>query len=183
MCRYRPSMWTDVDSYQKNRSVGVQGMGWLRFAGSFKLQDSFTEYRLFHRALLQKRPIILRSLLIVATPVIRRGGSRYAIRWLRMQLVWGLRKSRDASQPVNLSSFNLRWSIEWPKIWAGCTFARTAGRATWPEWIYSQGVYFEPKTGGQVRIFGFYNKKQTNKQIDGRYRPSQWHRIKKVFDT
>jgi len=33
-----------------------------------KLQVSFAEYRLFYRALLQKRPIISRSLLIVATP-------------------------------------------------------------------------------------------------------------------
>ena len=36
-------------------------MGWLR------LQVSFVEYRLFYRVLWQKRPIILRSLLIVAT--------------------------------------------------------------------------------------------------------------------
>ena len=43
-------------------------MGWLRLVGSLKLQVSFTEYRLFYRALLQKRPVILRSLLIVATP-------------------------------------------------------------------------------------------------------------------
>jgi len=40
---------------------------WLRFVGSLKLQVSFAEYCLFYRALLQKRPIILRSLLIVAT--------------------------------------------------------------------------------------------------------------------
>jgi len=33
---------------------------------------------------------------------VRRGGSRDAIKWLRMPLVWGLRKSRHASQPVNL---------------------------------------------------------------------------------
>jgi len=43
-------------------------MGWLRLVGSFKLQISFAEYRLFYRAFLQKKPIILRSLLIVATP-------------------------------------------------------------------------------------------------------------------
>jgi len=35
-------------------------MGWLLFVGSLKLQVSFAEYRLFYRALLQKRPIILR---------------------------------------------------------------------------------------------------------------------------
>jgi len=34
---------------------------------------SFAEYRLFYRALLQKRPVILRSLLIVATPYIYLG--------------------------------------------------------------------------------------------------------------
>jgi len=43
-------------------------MGRLRSVGSFKLQVSFAEYRLFYRTLLQKRPIILRNLLIVATP-------------------------------------------------------------------------------------------------------------------
>jgi len=41
---------------------------WLQLVGSLKLQVCFAEYRLFYRALLQKRPIILRSLLIVATP-------------------------------------------------------------------------------------------------------------------
>jgi len=44
-------------------------MGWLQLVGSFKLQVSFArKYRLFYRAFLQKRPIILRSLLIVSTP-------------------------------------------------------------------------------------------------------------------
>jgi len=43
-------------------------MRWLRLVGSLELQVSFAEYCLFYRALLQKRPIILRSLLIVATP-------------------------------------------------------------------------------------------------------------------
>jgi len=43
-------------------------MWWLQLVGSLKLQVSFAEYRLFHRALLHRRPIILRSLLHVATP-------------------------------------------------------------------------------------------------------------------
>jgi len=34
-------------------------MGWLQSVGSIKLQVSFAEYRLFLRALSQKRPIIL----------------------------------------------------------------------------------------------------------------------------
>jgi len=45
-------------------------MWWLRLVGSLKLQVSFAEYRLFDRAFLQKRPIILRSLLIEATPYV-----------------------------------------------------------------------------------------------------------------
>jgi len=44
------------------------GMGWLRLVGSLILQVSFAEYRLFCRAILQERPSILRSILIVATP-------------------------------------------------------------------------------------------------------------------
>jgi len=43
-------------------------MGWFGFVGSLKSWVSFAEYSLFYRALLQKRPVILRSLLIVATP-------------------------------------------------------------------------------------------------------------------
>jgi len=45
-------------------------MGWLRVVGSLKSQVSFAEYSLFYRALLQRRPVILRSLLIVATPYL-----------------------------------------------------------------------------------------------------------------
>jgi len=48
--------------------IHMSGMGWLRLVGSLESQVSFAEYRLFYRALLQKRPITLRSLLIVATP-------------------------------------------------------------------------------------------------------------------
>jgi len=41
-------------------------MGWLPSVGSIKLQVSFAEYRLFYRALLQKRPIIFLILLTKA---------------------------------------------------------------------------------------------------------------------
>ena len=46
-------------------------IGWLRLAGSLELQLSFAEYHLFYRALFQKRPVILRSLLIVARLLTR----------------------------------------------------------------------------------------------------------------
>ena len=45
-------------------------MGWIQLVGSLKLQVSFAEFSLFDRALLQKRPVILKSLLIVATPYL-----------------------------------------------------------------------------------------------------------------
>jgi len=45
-------------------------LGWLRLVGSLKWKVSLAEYSLFYRALLQKRPVILRSLLIVATPYL-----------------------------------------------------------------------------------------------------------------
>ena len=38
-------------------------MGWLRLVGSLKKQVAFAEYRFFYRALLQKRPMVLRSVL------------------------------------------------------------------------------------------------------------------------
>jgi len=61
-------------------------MGWLRLLGSLKLQVSFAEYRLFYRALLQKRPVILRSLLMVATPYLEseQPQSFLSVGWLRL---------------------------------------------------------------------------------------------------
>jgi len=50
--------------------IFFQGMGWLRWVGSLKLQVSFADYSLFYWALLQKKPVIFRSLLIVATPYL-----------------------------------------------------------------------------------------------------------------
>ena len=47
---------------QDRNSIASCAMGWLWLVGSIKLQVSFAENRLFYRALLQKRPIILRSL-------------------------------------------------------------------------------------------------------------------------
>ena len=42
-------------------------MGWLWLVGSLKIKVSFVKYGLFDRALLQKRPVVLGSLLSVAT--------------------------------------------------------------------------------------------------------------------
>jgi len=45
-----------------------KAMGWLRLVGSLKLQVSFAKEPYKRDDILQQRPIILRSLLIVATP-------------------------------------------------------------------------------------------------------------------
>jgi len=57
-----------IDTYVHIQVLRKSPMGWLRLVDSLELQVSFAEYRLFYREILQKRPIILRSLLIVATP-------------------------------------------------------------------------------------------------------------------
>ena len=60
---------TESETFSQALSVPTPPcMGWLLLVGSLKLQAFSAEYSLFHRALLQKRPLILRSLLIVATP-------------------------------------------------------------------------------------------------------------------
>jgi len=46
----------------------ITHMGWLRLVGSLKLCISVENIGLCYRALLQKRPIILKSLLAEATP-------------------------------------------------------------------------------------------------------------------
>ena len=52
----------------RNNHVNKEAYGgWLRSVGSMKLMVFFAECRLFYRALLQKRPIILSILLIKAT--------------------------------------------------------------------------------------------------------------------
>ena len=67
-------LWLQQESQmQQNFCIllsGISLIGWLQLVGSSKLHVSFAEHRLFCRSLLRKRPIILRSLLIVATPYL-----------------------------------------------------------------------------------------------------------------
>ena len=49
-------------------SFAGDAMGWLRLVSSLKLQVSFPKEPFTGDDILQKRPMILRSLLIVATP-------------------------------------------------------------------------------------------------------------------
>jgi len=95
---------------------------------------------------------------------IRRGGSRDIILCLRMRMC-GACVSLSPGMRANPSTCGVLTSVG-TQSGSGrwCTFGRTAGRATRPEWICSQGFYFEPKAGGEVRIFGFYNKKKKKKK-------------------
>ena len=73
--------WLNRDSYMKwvmsyisvyliHASLCAPYMGWLRLVGSLKWQVSFAKEPYKRDDILQKRPIILRSLLIVATPYV-----------------------------------------------------------------------------------------------------------------
>jgi len=50
--------------------ISVWTMGWLRLVGSFKLWVSFAKDPLKRDDIREKRPMIFRSLLIVATPYV-----------------------------------------------------------------------------------------------------------------
>jgi len=54
--------------YDSADSSHLAGMGWLRLVGSLKLQVSFAKEPYKRHDILQKRPMILRSLLTAATP-------------------------------------------------------------------------------------------------------------------
>jgi len=74
-------------------------MGWLRLVGSFKLQVSFAKEPYKREYILQKRPIVLRSLLIVAIP--------YDI-WLVNSHIWILYCATKLGSCV-LENNLLRW--------------------------------------------------------------------------
>jgi len=76
-------------SAKRHPQMRKSDMGWLWLVGSLKLQVSFVEYSVFYRALLQKRPIILWSLLVIATP--------YA--YLRYLYTWRYKSKRDVNNP------------------------------------------------------------------------------------
>ena len=65
----RKITYKDKASYDSTpRYMRMLIMGWLRSVGSLKLQVSFAKEPYKRDDILQKRPVILRSLLIVATP-------------------------------------------------------------------------------------------------------------------
>ena len=64
---YKEGLLQCYSTHQEKTCYGVATIGRL-----LKNYRFFAEYCLFYRALLQKRPIILRSLLIVATAYVLR---------------------------------------------------------------------------------------------------------------
>jgi len=64
---YMRNMYQDFRTKHDN----IVDMGWLRLVGSLKLQVSFAKQSYKREDILQKKPIIRRSLLIVATPYPR----------------------------------------------------------------------------------------------------------------
>jgi len=64
----RDALAKEVYEKFRQRERGGIYMGWLRLVGSLKLQVSFAKEPYKREDILEKRPIILRSLLFVATP-------------------------------------------------------------------------------------------------------------------
>jgi len=62
----KPHMWRDV--LMRLPSLIYTCMGWLWLVGSLKLQVSFAKEPCKGDDILQKRPVVLRSLLVIATP-------------------------------------------------------------------------------------------------------------------
>jgi len=72
--------------YEEMLGSRLYAMGGLRLVGSLKWFVSFAEYHLFNGALLQKRLIIWRSLLIIATPYesyVTADRRRFGTQWRR----------------------------------------------------------------------------------------------------
>ena len=85
-------------------------MGWLRLVGSIKLQVSFTEYSLFYRSLLQKRPVTLSILLIESHPISYITALSYIIserniRTLHIRAVYMSQRSHKSHQSIILLSY------------------------------------------------------------------------------
>ena len=66
--RKKESVCECVRACAKEIVRGGRDMGWLRLVGCLKIYVSLQNIGLFCRSLLQKRPISLSILLIVATP-------------------------------------------------------------------------------------------------------------------
>jgi len=65
----RESAYSDNEEREwLERVTRDRAMGWLRLVGSLKLQVSFAKEPYKRDDILQKRPVTLRSLLLVAAP-------------------------------------------------------------------------------------------------------------------
>jgi len=81
-----------------------------------KIMGIFCKYRLFNRALLQKRPIILRSLLSVATPYFSHGWMEFELSHVaHLQLWFQLPFIRD---PASDPTFQV-WVWVWVTMFTG----------------------------------------------------------------
>jgi len=49
------------------------------------------------------------------------------------------------------------------------------GRATRPKWTIFQGFYLEPRAGGEVKIFGLYNNKETKPKKNEQTNKQKWN--------
>ena len=115
-------------------------MGWLRLVGSLKLQVSFAEYRLFYRALLQKRPLLLRSLLIVATPclygIVSEEDLSHCMCLTHDWLTSHMRVSH-VTYMIEMTSRHISQFVNWSMSHISRAWMKSCARVTWRLWIAS----------------------------------------------
>jgi len=109
-------------------------MGWLRLVGSLKLQVSFAKEPYKRDDILKKRPMILRSLLLVATPYVYLSANTYILYMYACRLYAGdlcsqkcsRRHSRTPSQitPLHVIGYTCVYPSANTYI---CTYIQVAG--------------------------------------------------------
>jgi len=124
-------------------------MGWLRWVGCLKIQVSLQNTGLFCRALLQKRPIFLSILLIVATPY-------YVLRHLFAKLLLLISYELRTIWATNYVSYELRtiWATHCAIYLRNCCFwfRLMLLRASWRK----KGYWIPTRTGNSGRLHCYY---------------------------
>jgi len=107
-------------------------MGWLRLVGSLKLSISFAEYRLFYRALLQKRPIFSGNLRVYPLWC-----NTVDMLYLELYMGW-LRLVGSLKLQVSFAKYRLFYKALWYKTVDVFYLDLCMG---WLRWIYSEWIH------------------------------------------
>ena len=111
-----PRVWLRKNSFiSVSDDCGTRSsvMGWLRLVGCLKIYVSLQNIGLFCRALLQKRPIFLSILLIVATPYVTLVSCELTSHWVHNSLSWQVTEFTSHWVDTSLSSQLTELTSHW----------------------------------------------------------------------